>query len=209
VTVVFKPSSRGHVSAALSIVTEAGETKVALSGLGEESANEQAEREAKETAEREARERAEREANEKAGREAREKASTLTQTVSNVSPIGTGSPTVAPLLRLTNLKIRASASRLAERRRTLVVSYTLSQAGTVQVAIERRVTSDRCSPGVRTCTRWVATKVKLKTAGHVGSNLLTVRLGTLPAARYRLVAIPVNSSGVTGVRQTLEFRTSH
>jgi hypothetical protein len=194
VTVVFKPASRGYVSAAFSIVTQAGETKVALSGVGEESAKEKAEREARERAER----------------EAKERASSITQTVSNVSPIGgAGAPTVGPLLRLTNLKIRASASRLAARRRTLAVSYTLSAAGTVRVVIEHRVTSHRCSPGVRTCSRWVTTKLKLKVTGHVGSNQLTVALGTLPAGGYRLIAIPVNGSGVAGIRQTLEFRTSH
>jgi hypothetical protein len=208
VTVVFKPSSRGSVSAAFSLVTEAGETQVALSGLGEESANEKAERETKEKAE--ARERAEREAVEKAEREAREKTSTITSTVSNVSPIGgAGSPALGQLLGLTNLKIRASASRLAARRRTLVVSYTLSAAGIVQVVIQRRVTSRRCRPGVRACAQWVATKLSLKVRGHLGSNLLTVRLGTLSAGRYRLVAIPINRSGVPGIRQTLEFRTSH
>jgi len=47
---VFNPSSPRRASAAFSIVTAAGEIRVALAGVGEESAKEKAEREARERA---------------------------------------------------------------------------------------------------------------------------------------------------------------
>jgi hypothetical protein len=161
VILTFKPSSLGLVSGQFSVVTEAGETRIVLSGSGEASA----------------------------------------QKASFVTP--------EPLLSLTNLKLRVSAFRLSSNQHKLVISYTLSAAGTVEAVIYRRVTTHRCHKGVRTCFRWVATKLKFKVAGHAGTNVLALRLGRLPAGHYRLVVIPVNRSGARGPRRSVEFRTFH
>jgi outer membrane protein assembly factor BamB len=198
VAVAFKPSARGSFAGTFSVVTKAGEIKVALSGLGEqntqEKEQEQREREARE---REARER---EARERAEREAKERATATT--VSLLTPI-------EPVLSLTNLKVRAKASRLSSHRRKLAVSYSLSAAGKVKVVIYRRTTSHNCRKGVSTCTRWIATKLKLVVTGHGGTNLLTVSLGPLRAGDYRLDATPLNGSGAAGVTRTVQFRMSH
>jgi outer membrane protein assembly factor BamB len=185
VAITFKPSARGPVSGQFSVGTEAGETKIALLGVGEESAQEKAER------------------------EAREKPPGTATTVSFVTPPALGLVNTEPLVSLTKLMVRSRASRLGTHGRKLVISYTLSTAGRVQVVIYRRVTSHSCHRGVRTCSRWVATKLKLKVAGHAGSNLLAVNLGTLAAGSYRLAATPVNRSGAPGVTRTVEFRTFH
>jgi hypothetical protein len=162
VTVAFKPSSRGLASGQFSVVTEAGETKIGLTGSGE-------------------------------------------------APIRVAAfvTSLEPLLRLTNLEISGSASRLSAHRRKLVISYRLSAAGTVEVRLYRRVTTHRCHRGVKTCFRWVATKLRFKVAGHAGRNVLAVHLGRLPPDRYRLAVIPVNRRGARGHRQTVEFRVSH
>jgi hypothetical protein len=110
---------------------------------------------------------------------------------------------------MTKLQIRAGASRLSSKRRKLVIAYTLSAAGTVEAVVYRRVTTHHCHKGVRRCFRWVATKLRFKVAGHVGSNVLTLGLGRLPAGRYRLVVIPVSRSGTRGLRRTVEFTTFH
>jgi len=215
VSVTFNPSARGSVNGELGIVTQAGETKISLSGYGEESAKEKAEREAKEKAEREAKEKAEREAKEKMERETQEKAkspgtSGTTTIVSLITPPAGLEPfTTEPLLSLTKLKINARASRLRSHRRKLVISYTLSAAGTVQVVTYRRVTSHSCHGSVSMCSRWIAIKRKLKVGGRAGSNLLAVRLGTLPTGYYRLAVTPFNRSGAPGITRNVEFRMFH
>ncbi len=113
------------------------------------------------------------------------------------------------LLRLTNLELRASASRLSSHPRRLVIAYTLSAAGTVRGLIERRVRSHNCKPGVKKCFEWAVTKIKLKIAGHAGGNALTVNLGPLSAGDYRLAATPVNATGAVGITHHLEFKTVH
>jgi outer membrane protein assembly factor BamB len=186
VAITFKPSVRGPVSGQLIVVTEAGERKITLLGLGVESAQEKAER------------------------EAREKPAPTATTANFLSPPGSGFLATEPILSLTKLRIRARISRLGTHRRKLVISsYTLSAAGRVQVAIYRRVTGHRCQRGVRTCPRWVATRLKLEVAGHAGDNLLAVNLGTLSAGAYRLAAIPLNRSDEPGVTRVVEFRTFH
>jgi hypothetical protein len=185
VAITFKPSARGPVSGQFSVVTEAGETKIALLGVGDESAQERAER------------------------EAREKPAGTPTTVSFVALPAVGFVGTEPLLSLTKLRIRARASKLGTHPRKLVVSYTLSAAGSVQVVIYRRVRSHSCRRGVRSCARWVASKLKLKVAGHAGNNLLAVKLGTLPAGSYRLAATPRNRSGISGITRTVQFKTFH
>jgi outer membrane protein assembly factor BamB len=210
VKVTFKPSARGAVGGAFGITTQTGtETRVSLSGSGEESAQEKAERELHE---HEAQQRAEREAKEKAEREASERAAStgpgttvnlLTQTG------GQGVLGAGPLPSITNLKIRASASRLSSHKRRLVVTYTLSAPSTVRVIIEHRVKSHSCPAGRSTCLRWVRTKIKLKVSGHAGTNVLSVNLGTLAAGDYRLAGTPVTPSGQLGVTEYVRFKTVH
>jgi hypothetical protein len=208
VAVHFKPSTRGVVEGELSIETQAGETRIALSGFGEESAQETSEREQHE---REAREKSE--AKEKAEREAKEKAgSTLTggvvTTASLVTPPGvSGPPAIEPLLSLTRLDVRTAASRRGSHRRKVVITYMLSAAGTVEVTIYRRVISRRCQRGASTCVRWVPTKIKLKVAGHAGINVLAINLGTLSAGDYRIGVMPITRSGASGITQYVHFNT--
>jgi hypothetical protein len=183
VSVTFKPSSRAAVNGELGIVSKAGETRVALSGLGGESAGEKAEREQHEREQR-------------AG-EAREKA-TLVSVL--------GSPAAGePLLRLTKLQIRAHASSLHSRRPKLAISYTLSANGTVQVVIYRLLFSHACAKGLRSCEHWVSAR-RLKLKGHAGRNLLTLKIDALPRGSYRLAARPFNASGAGGVAQHVDFR---
>jgi hypothetical protein len=198
--VTFKPSSRGPVERIFVIETEAGNITITLKGSGEESAKEKAERDAKERTEREAREKIE--------REARGKASTRASTVSLVKPLlGAGPLTVEPIL--TNLKIRSSASRLNSHLRKLVITYSLSTVDTVRLTVYRRLISHHCKRGVRTCVRWVATKIKEKVAGHIGANMHAMNLGALPAGNYRLAATPVTRSSSPGVTRYVYFKTFH
>jgi outer membrane protein assembly factor BamB len=208
--VTFKPSARGAVGGAFGITTQTGvETRVSLSGSGEESAQEKAEQEQHE---HEAQQKAEREAKEKAEQEAKEKSvSTVTGTPVNLltPPEGQNVLGAAPLPILTDLKIRASASRLSSHRRKLVVTYKLSAPSTVSVVIEHRVKSHGCQSGTSSCLRWVRTKIKLKVSGHAGANLLSVNLGALAAGDYRLAGTPVAPAGQLGVPQYVRFKTVH
>jgi outer membrane protein assembly factor BamB len=210
VKVTFKPSARGAVGGAFGITTQTGvETRVSLSGTGEESAQEKAEREQHE---HEAQQRGEREAKETAEREARERAaSTGPGTTVNLltQPAGQGVLGAGPLPSITNLKIRASASRLSSHKRRLVVTYTLSAPSTVSVIIEHRVKSHSCPAGRSTCLRWVRTKINLKVSGHAGTNVLGVNLGTLAAGDYRLAGTPVTPSRQLGVTEYVRFKTVH
>jgi outer membrane protein assembly factor BamB len=209
VTVRFNPASRGPANGEFGIVTQAGETKVALSGSGEESSQERAEREQHE---REAKEKAERETKEKekAERETKEKAGPTTTggivtTASLITPPAGPAVTAESSPTLTKLKLHSVASRLSSHRRKVVVSYALSAAGTVEVAIFRRVISHRCQRGVSTCVRWMPTKIKLRVTGHAGANVLTLNLARLAAGRYRLAAMPIARSGASGITQYVRF----
>jgi hypothetical protein len=189
VTVTFTPASRGTVSGEFGIVTQGSEAKVALSGAGEESAQERAEREARETA--------------------GQTTSTGVLASSRLVAQAPGSSGASPLISLTKLKLNASASKLSTRRRRLVVTYTLSTAGTVKVVIYRRLNVHGCKSGSGACVRWVATKLKLKVQAHAGSNRLAVNLGTLASGDYRLGATPLAPSGAVGYARYVRFRTSH
>jgi outer membrane protein assembly factor BamB len=123
-------------------------------------------------------------------------------------PVAPSGLTAEPPPTLTNLKLRASASRLSAHRRKLVLAYFASSPGTVAVAVYHRVVSHRCQH-TATCVRLIATKIKLKVLAHEGNNALTVALGTIAAGDYRLTITPSSSSGVLGVTRHLDFRTSH
>jgi outer membrane protein assembly factor BamB len=134
-----------------------------------------------------------------------------------VAPVATtvsvGPPPVIarePIPSLTKLRVRGSASRLSRHRhKKLAVSFNLSMRATVSAAVYRRVISHRCRRGVRRCVRWLPTRVRLRTPGRSGKNLLTVKLGTLAAGQYRLTATPINREGVHGVTRHIEFQTFH
>jgi hypothetical protein len=115
-----------------------------------------------------------------------------------------------PIPNLTKLKVRARASRLSSpRNKKLSVSYNLSVSATVSAVVYHRVISHRCRHGARRCTRWARTRVKLRIHGRKGKDLLTLKLGSLPAGDYRLTATPVNGEGVRGKTRHLEFKTFH
>jgi hypothetical protein len=182
--VTFKPTAPGVANGEFSIVTQAGSTRIALTGIGEESAQE------------------------RSAREAREPGVSLAGGV----PLAGGLVAVPaalssePLLSLTKLQVRARASRLSSRRGKLVISFALSGPGSVRVVIYRRVISHRCRPGVRRCDRWVATAIKLKASGRAGPNALAINLGSIRAADYRLLATPVNRSGARGITRHVDFK---
>jgi hypothetical protein len=106
---------------------------------------------------------------------------------------------------LTKLKLRA-ASRLSSRRRKIVVGYTLSAAGTVELAVYRRVISHRCQRGAQACVHYVPTTIKLRVAGHAAGNMLAVNLAQLSAGDYRLAATPIAQSGASGVTRYVHFK---
>jgi outer membrane protein assembly factor BamB len=185
VNIAFKPSAQGVARGELAVATQAGVTRVALTGNGEESAQERSER------------------------EARERTVALLGVAPTPPPASGAAPvelTVEPLLILTKLKVRAHASRLSSRRRKLAISYTLSAAGSVRFVFYQRVISHRCRPGVKTCSRWVATAVRLKVAARSGANVLAINLGSIRAGDYRLLATPVNRSGAQGTARQVDFK---
>jgi outer membrane protein assembly factor BamB len=184
VRVAFETAAPGNFTGSLGLTTEAGETNVALSG----SAHAPLPSEPPATS---------------------PESGGIATTASLLTPPGGPGPltaTTAPLVSLAHLQIRAAASRLGSHRRRVVVTYTLSAAGTVEVAIYRRVISRRCQRGASTCVRWVPTKIRLKVAGHAGINVLAVSLGTLSAGDYRMDAMPITSSGASGITQYLHFK---
>jgi outer membrane protein assembly factor BamB len=178
----------------------------------EREAKEKTEREAREKTEREAKEKTEREAREKAEREAKEKAeSTGTSGIATPAsfvtpPTGPATVTIESPPILTKLKLRTAASRLSSRRRKVVVSYTLSAAGTVDITIYRRVVSNRCKRGAPTCLHYVRTTIKLKVAGHAATNVIALNLGQLSAGDYRLAATPIARSGTHGITRYVHFK---
>jgi hypothetical protein len=131
-----------------------------------------------------------------------------TPATSLVSPLGgtlSFTETKEPVLSLTRLQFRAQSPRESRKQRR-IVSYTLSTAATVVVAVYRQTTSRRCTHGARTCSRWIPTGIRRKTVGHQGANSMTLNLTTLTAGDYRLEATPIARSGASGDPQYLRFR---
>jgi hypothetical protein len=180
VRVAFETSTPGNFTGSLGFTTQAGETNVALSGSATAPSPSQS---------------------------TPPESGGIATTASLVTPPGGPGPLATePLLSLTKLKIRAAASRLGSHRRKVVVTYTLSAAGTVEVAIYRRVISHSCQRGASACVRWVRTKIKLRVTGHAGTNVLTLNLGHLSAGDYRLAAAPIARSGAPGIKQYVRFK---
>jgi outer membrane protein assembly factor BamB len=120
--------------------------------------------------------------------------------------LGSLTATTEPLVSLARLQIRSPASRLGRRRHKALVSYTLSAAGTVDIAIYRRIVSHRCQRGAPTCLHYVRTTIELEVAGHAATNVIALNLGRLSAGEYRLAATPIAPSGVRGITRYIHFK---
>ncbi len=178
VHVAFESPNPGHFTESLGLATQAGETSVALSAFTTVPAS--------------------------AG------SSTPVPTASLVTPLGGISPFTAtrePPPSLTKLHIRAEVSRNAPHAHRLLLAYTLSAAGAVELAVYHRTVSHRCNRGVSTCDRWVRTKIALRAAARAGANGLTLSLAGLAPGDYRLGATPIARSGAVGATQYLRFAT--
>lgn len=110
-----------------------------------------------------------------------------------------------PAPGLTKLQARLKSSSNTHHARRLLVSYRLSAAGEVELAVTRLTVSHRCQRGVRTCDHWILTKVKAKVKGHAGSNSLTLSLAGLARGRYRLAATALARTGTVGTTHYLHF----
>ena len=125
-----------------------------------------------------------------------------------VTPLQGLSPfaeTKPPLPSLTNLQVRARSSRTTHHKPKLVITYNLTTAATVELAVTHLTVSHHCSHGVRTCDHWIATKIKAKISAHLGNNSLTLSLLGLTAGEYRLAATPLGRSGAAGLTRYLHF----
>ncbi len=120
--------------------------------------------------------------------------------------LGSLTATTEPLVSLARLQIRSPASRLGRRRHKALVSYTLSAAGTVDIAIYSRIISRRCLRGAPTCLHYVRTTIELEVAGHAATNVIALNLGRLSAGEYRLAATPIAPSGVHGITRYVHFK---
>jgi hypothetical protein len=180
VEVAFKPTGAGSSQSALSVKTEAGVDEVALSGA----------------------------ASAPAPSESTPPIQLTTPASSVVSTQGSAPPSSAPEPPpvLTRLQVRASTAATARHARMLSIAYTQSSAGTVELAVLRPAVSHRCAGHVRSCVRWIATKVKLKATGRSGHNHAALDASALGAGAYRLDARPLAHSGDAGTTQHVSFR---
>jgi hypothetical protein len=111
-----------------------------------------------------------------------------------------------PPPNLTKLRIRAKASQSKPHPSALSVTYAMSAAGTVDIAIYRRIISRRCLRGAPTCLHYVRTTIKLEVAGHAATNVIALNLGRLSAGEYRLAATPIARSGTHGITRYAHFK---
>jgi hypothetical protein len=128
--------------------------------------------------------------------------------ISLVTPMGGTSAFVEtrePLPSLTGLQARGKASGSSHRAYGIAIGYRLSAAGTVELAVSRREISHHCELGGTTCTHWIPTGVRSKVDGHMGTNSITLGLGSLPSGVYRLDATPISRLGAIGVTRYLRF----
>jgi hypothetical protein len=181
VSLTFKSSTTGAFNESVGLTTEAGETKIAVS------------------------------------------ASAITEPSPEPNPTPSGSPATTaggatvplapvslstfpnPLATLSHLKLHARLSTHGHHRRDGLVTYTLSAAASVQIAIYRRVVSHRCPNHARACARYVPTHTRLNVSGHIAANTLLLNLARLTAGRYRLSATPLSAAGGHGVTQYVYF----
>jgi hypothetical protein len=178
VEVAFESAAPGEFEGSLSLSTQAGETKLSLSASATAAAS------------------------------PRSTTPVEVPPPSLVFPMIGISPFVEarePQPTLTDLQLRMTASRARLHRSALSVTYTLSTAATVRLAVYRRITAHRCAHSVTTCEHWVLTGAKLKASGHAGANSVVLSLAELAAGAYRLDATPIGRSGTPGTTRYLHF----
>jgi Abnormal spindle-like microcephaly-assoc'd, ASPM-SPD-2-Hydin len=115
-------------------------------------------------------------------------------------------PGPEPAPTLTRLALRATAARRGGRTDRLLVGYTLSAAGRIELSVDRAETSHRCPRRARSCLAWRATKAKLTQSARAGRDSATLSLARLSAGEYRLDATPLARSGRAGPTQRLDFK---
>jgi hypothetical protein len=196
VHLIFKSSTPGEFNQSVGLTTEAGETKIAVSA----SANTEPSPEPNPTP-------------------SPEPGPTPARTTSTTASGATVQFAPVSLSTFPNPLGNAFApedpppprpSTHGHRRRNWLITYTLSAAAQVQIAIYRRVVSYRCHRGQRgasTCVHYLPTTIKLNVVGHAASNVLAVNLAHLSAGHYRLAATPIARSGAAGVTRYVSFKT--
>ena len=122
---------------------------------------------------------------------------------------GTSTDTTAPRLR--NLTITPGRVR---RRATAELSFSLSEAADIRVAIQRsrrgRRINGRCVQSTRrnrtrrACTRWVTVR-SLQDDGRQGANELEIRSRGLAPGRYRAVLTATDTAANTSRPVTVTF----
>jgi Abnormal spindle-like microcephaly-assoc'd, ASPM-SPD-2-Hydin/PQQ-like domain len=178
VDVSFESASSGQFNGSLGLTTQAGQAIIALSATATPAPPSQ---------------------------------TATTGTTSLVTPLGSTSAfmeTLEPPLRLTKLEVRARTSRSDRHAHSLLINYTLSAPGTVALTVFRGTASHHCQHDLSTCDHWALTKVKLRLAGHAGTNSLTLSLARLSPGYYRVDATPIGRSGAAGITRYLHFHTA-
>ncbi|MGA2164954.1 MAG: hypothetical protein ABSH36_10860 [Solirubrobacteraceae bacterium] len=190
VHVAFRSATPGSFKGSLILHTAAGETGVALSGSAVAPPPEEPTP-----------------PHEQGATGTSEQGKAGTTSLASSDPLGPSLTLSEPLVSLTHPHLAYPASKRGRGHRELRLAFTLSAAGTVQIAIDRRVLSHNCQRGVRACIHDVPTSVKLKVAGHAGRNTVTVNLAGLPAGAYRVALAPRARSGAAGSARYIDFKT--
>jgi hypothetical protein len=189
VHLTFKPSTLGGFNQSVGLTTEAGETKIAISGSAITEPSPEPNPASPPTS---------------GATPSGAPTTTTSGTAGPFAPVSL-SAFPNPLATLSRLKLHARLSIHGHRRRDWLITYTLSAAARVQIAIYKQVVSHRCPNLARACTRYVLTHTKLNISGHVAANTLLLNLSRLTAGRYRLSATPLSSTGGRGVTQNVYF----
>ena len=186
VHVTLRSATPGHFAGSLALSTAAGETDVALS------ASVEAPPPTEEVT---------------TPHEPGGTATTASLTTPPTNPLLT-SPPAEPLVSLTHLHLEYPASKHGTGRREIRLTYTLSAAGTVEIAVYRRVVSHQCRRGTHTCTRYVLSTIEVRVSGHASRNVVKLDLAKLYAGDYRLAVTPIAPSGKSGVTRYGLFKVA-
>ncbi len=178
VAVTFEPTTAGSYEDSLALITQAGETEVALAATATAPAIPSTQPPPPPPP------------------------STLVTPLIGTSPF---TEAKEPALSLTKLGFHVNTARAAKHAHDVVVTYTLSAAGTVQMALYRKTVSHRCGRGVSSCEAWRRTGIAPRASGHAGANALTLSLAGLVRGFYRLDATPIAHSGAPGTTRYLHF----
>jgi hypothetical protein len=179
VSVSLQASSAGSFGGSLGLTTEAGETRVALSGsLAPPVPSEPA-----------------------AAPQGGSGASVLQGPAPLTAPI----VSIEAPASLTRLRVLPATSARARRRHRREVAYALSAVSSVSLVVERPVIGRRCLHGAPICLHYVPTHVALMIRGHAQANLDDLDLARLPAGEYRLRAVAIDSAGGRGAARYVAF----